>query len=201
MADRCERLQKTCCIALVGKDTKFRDCYTSVFKALEHSALAVSHKLNLMYIDSIDLEQSTETEDPVKFHEAWQKLCKADGVLVPGGFGIRGMQGKIQAISWARTKKIPFLGVCLGMQLAMIEFARNCLNLKDADSMEFELNAGVPVVIDMPEHNPGDLGGTMRLGIRRTVFKTENSILKKLYGDVPFIEERHRHRYEVWLSH
>lgn len=201
MADRCERLQKTCCIALVGKYTKFRDCYTSVFKALEHSALAVSHKLNLMYIDSIDLEQSTETEDPVKFHEAWQKLCKADGVLVPGGFGIRGMQGKIQAISWARTKKIPFLGVCLGMQLAMIEFARNCLNLKDADSMEFELNAGVPVVIDMPEHNPGDLGGTMRLGIRRTVFKTENSILKKLYGDVPFIEERHRHRYEVWLSH
>nr|XP_036876444.1 CTP synthase 2 isoform X2 [Manis javanica] len=197
MADRCERLQKTCCIALVGKDTKFRDCYTSVFKALEHSALAVSHKLNLVYIDSIDLEQSTETEDPVKFHEAWQKLCKADGVLVPGGFGIRGMQGKIQAISWARTKKIPFLGVCLGMQLAMIEFARNCLNLKDADSMEFELNAGVPVVIDMPEHNPGDLGGTMRLGIRRTVFKTENSILKKLYGDVPFIEERHRHRYEV----
>ncbi|XP_073083565.1 LOW QUALITY PROTEIN: CTP synthase 2 [Manis javanica] len=196
MADRCERLQKRVA-ALVGKDTKFRDCYTSVFKALEHSALAVSHKLNLMYIDSIDLEQSTETEDPVKFHEAWQKLCKADGVLVPGGFGIRGTQGKIQAISWARTKKIPFLGVCLGMQLAMIEFARNCLNLKDADSMEFELNAGVPVVIDMPEHNPGDLGGTMRLGIRRTVFKTENSILKKLYGDVPFIEERHRHRYEV----
>ncbi|XP_060148875.1 CTP synthase 2 isoform X3 [Globicephala melas] len=197
MADRYERLQKTCSIALVGKYTKLRDCYASVFKALEHSALAINHKLNLMYIDSIDLEQTTETEDPVKFHEAWQKLCKADGVLVPGGFGIRGTLGKLQAISWARSRKIPFLGVCLGMQLAVIEFARNCLNLKDADSTEFEPNAHVPVVIDMPEHNPGNLGGTMRLGIRRTVFKTENSILRKLYGDVPFIEERHRHRYEV----
>ncbi|KAB0345581.1 hypothetical protein FD754_022507, partial [Muntiacus muntjak] len=165
MADRYERLQKTCSIALVGKYTKLRDCYASVFKALEHSALAINHKLNLMYIDSIDLEQTTETEDPVKFHEAWQKLCKADGVLVPGGFGIRGTLGKLQAISWARSRKIPFLG--------------------KTD------------VIDMPEHNPGNLGGTMRLGIRRTVFKTENSILRKLYGDVPFIEERHRHRYEV----
>uniref|UniRef100_A0A452DPJ5 CTP synthase n=1 Tax=Capra hircus TaxID=9925 RepID=A0A452DPJ5_CAPHI len=176
MADRYERLQKTCSIALVGKYTKLRDCYASVFKALEHSALAINHKLNLMYIDSIDLEQTTEIEDPVKFHEAWQKLCKADGVLVPGGFGIRGTLGKLQAISWARSRKIPFL---------------------DADSTEFEPNAHVPVVIDMPEHNPGNLGGTMRLGIRRTVFKTENSILRKLYGDVPFIEERHRHRYEV----
>ncbi|XP_040147159.1 CTP synthase 2 isoform X1 [Ictidomys tridecemlineatus] len=257
MADRYERLQKTCSIALVGKYTKLRDCYASVFKALEHSALAINHKLNLMYIDSIDLEQITKVEDPVKFHEAWQKLCKADGILVPGGFGIRGTLGKLQAISWARTKKIPFLGVCLGMQLAVIEFARNCLDLKDANSTEFEPNALVPMalrwhlphlkahsrhsvtptpsdpflalgwlfsmtakdfdglkpvcppfltpgfpsktqcVIDMPEHNPGNLGGTMRLGLRRTVFKTENSILRKLYGNVPFIEERHRHRYEV----
>nr|XP_055232635.1 CTP synthase 2 isoform X4 [Gorilla gorilla gorilla] len=180
MADRYERLQKICSIALVGKYTKLRDCYASVFKALEHSALAINHKLNLMYIDSIDLEKITETEDPVKFHEAWQKLCKADGILVPGGFGIRGTLGKLQAISWARTKKIPFLGVCLGMQLAVIEFARNCLNLKDADSTEFRPNAPVPLVIDMPEHNPGNLGGTMRLGIRRTVFKTENSILSSI---------------------
>ncbi|XP_078218331.1 CTP synthase 2 isoform X2 [Callithrix jacchus] len=197
MAERYERLQKTCSIALVGKYTKLRDCYASVFKALEHSALAINHKLNLMYIDSIDLEAVTEAEDPVRYHEAWQKLCKADGILVPGGFGVRGTMGKLQAISWARTKKIPFLGVCLGMQLAVIEFARNCLNLKDADSTEFRPDAPVPLVIDMPEHNPGDLGGTMRLGLRRTVFKTENSVLRKLYGGVPFIEERHRHRYEV----
>ncbi|XP_062939573.1 CTP synthase 2 isoform X2 [Cynocephalus volans] len=197
MANRYERLQKTCSIALVGKYTKLRDCYVSVFKALEHSALAINHKLNLMYIDSIDLEHITETEDPVKFHEAWQKLCKADGILVPGGFGIRGTLGKLQAISWARTKNIPFLGICLGMHLAVIEFARNCLNLKDANSTEFDPNASAPVVIDTAEHSPGGLGGTMRLGMRRTVFKTENSILRKLYGDVPFIEERHRHRYEV----
>ncbi|XP_052026163.1 CTP synthase 2 [Apodemus sylvaticus] len=150
-----------------------------------------------LYIDSIDLEPVTKAEDPVKFHEAWQKLCLADGILVPGGFGIRGTLGKLQAISWARTKKIPFLGICLGMQLAVIEFARNCLNLKDANSTEFEPNTPVPLVIDMPEHSPGDLGGTMRLGLRRTVFTSENSILKKLYGDVPYIEERHRHRYEV----
>lgn len=197
MADRYERLQKICSIALVGKYTKLRDCYASVFKALEHSALAINHKLNLMYIDSLDLEPITKAEDPVKFHEAWQKLCLADGILVPGGFGIRGTLGKLQAISWARTKKIPFLGICLGMQLAVIEFARNCLGLKDANSTEFEPNTPVPLVIDMPEHNPGDLGGTMRLGLRRTVFTTENSILRKLYGDVPYIEERHRHRYEV----
>ncbi|XP_012370999.1 CTP synthase 2 isoform X1 [Octodon degus] len=197
MADRYERLQKICSIALVGKYTKLRDCYASVFKALEHSALAINHKLNLMYIDSIDLEQDAKAQDPVRFHEAWQKLCKADGVLVPGGFGLRGTLGKIQAISWARTRKIPFLGVCLGMQLAVIEFARSCLDMKDANSTEFEPDTPVPLVIDMPEHNPGDLGGTMRLGLRRTVFKTQNSILRKLYGDVPFIEERHRHRYEV----
>lgn len=197
MADRYDKLQKACTIALVGKYTKLRDCYSSVFKALEHSALAINHKLNLMYIDSLDLEQITKAEDPVKFHEAWKKLCKADGILVPGGFGTRGTLGKLQAISLARAKKIPFLGICLGMQLAVIEFARNCLNLKDADSTEFEPNASVPLVIDMPEHNPGQLEGTMRLGSRRTVFRTEDSILRKLYGNVPFIEERHRHRYEV----
>ncbi|XP_007668627.1 CTP synthase 2 isoform X2 [Ornithorhynchus anatinus] len=197
MADRYERLQKSCSIALVGKYTKLSDCYASVFKALEHSALAINHKLELMYIDSIDLEQSTEIQNPVKFHEAWQKLCKADGILVPGGFGFRGTEGKLQAISWARTKKKPFLGICLGMQLAVVEFARNCLGWKDADSTEFEPQTKHPVVIDMPEHNPGDMGGTMRLGKRRTLFKTEDSILRKLYGDVAGVEERHRHRYEV----
>ncbi|XP_051840407.1 CTP synthase 2 isoform X2 [Antechinus flavipes] len=197
MADRYERLQKTCSIALVGKYTKLSDCYASVFKALEHSALAINHKLDLMYIDSIDLEQSSEIENPVRFHEAWQKLCKADGILVPGGFGYRGTEGKLRAISWARTKKIPFLGICLGMQLAVVEFARNCLGWKDADSTEFVPNTSIPVVIDMPEHHPGEMGGTMRLGKRTTIFKTEDSILRKLYGDVDCVEERHRHRYEV----
>ncbi|KAM4796452.1 CTP synthase 2 [Rhinophrynus dorsalis] len=197
MADRYERLTQTCSIALVGKYTKLSDCYTSVFKALEHSALSINHKLNLMYIDSAELEPSTKSEDPVKYHKAWEKLCKADGILVPGGFGMRGTEGKLHAITWARERKIPFLGVCLGMQLAVVEFARNALMWKDANSTEFDSNTKKPVVIDMPEHHPGDMGGTMRLGKRKTVFKTNGSILKRLYGNLDFVEERHRHRYEV----
>ncbi|XP_056415203.1 CTP synthase 2 isoform X2 [Hyla sarda] len=197
MADRYERLRQTCSIALVGKYTKLSDCYTSVFKALEHSALAINHKLNLMYIDSAELEPLTKKEDPVKYHKAWEKLCKAQGIIVPGGFGSRGTEGKLQAITWARERKIPFLGVCLGMQMAVVEFARNCLNWKDANSTEFDPNTKNPVVIDMPEHNPGVMGGTMRLGKRKTVFTTNDSTLKKLYENVDFVEERHRHRYEV----
>uniref|UniRef100_A0A671KNX0 CTP synthase n=1 Tax=Sinocyclocheilus anshuiensis TaxID=1608454 RepID=A0A671KNX0_9TELE len=171
--------------------------YASVIKALEHSALAISHKLEVKYVDSADLEAGTLQEEPVKYHEAWQKLCSADGILVPGGFGVRGTEGKIQAISWARKQKKPFLGVCLGMQLAVCEFARNMLDWKDANSTEFDPETKYPVVIDMPEHNPGQMGGTMRLGKRRTIFKTKNSILRKLYGDVDYVEERHRHRFEV----
>uniref|UniRef100_A0A8C1T549 CTP synthase n=1 Tax=Cyprinus carpio TaxID=7962 RepID=A0A8C1T549_CYPCA len=197
MSDRSDRLLEQCSIALVGKYTKFSDSYASVIKALEHSALAISHKLEVKYIDSADLEAGMLQEDPVKYHEAWQKLCSADGILVPGGFGVRGTEGKIQAISWARKQKKPFLGVCLGMQLAVCEFARNMLDWKDANSTEFDPETKYPVVIDMPEHNPGQMGGTMRLGKRRTIFKTKNSILRKLYGDVDYVEERHRHRFEV----
>uniref|UniRef100_A0A672T2V3 CTP synthase n=1 Tax=Sinocyclocheilus grahami TaxID=75366 RepID=A0A672T2V3_SINGR len=149
------------------------------------------------YVDSADLEASALQEEPVRYHEAWQKLCSANGILVPGGFGVRGTEGKIQAISWARKQKKPFLGVCLGMQLAVCEFARNMLDWKDANSTEFDPETKHPVVIDMPEHNPGQMGGTMRLGKRRTIFKTQNSILRKLYGDVDYVEERHRHRFEV----
>uniref|UniRef100_A0A673LJR6 CTP synthase n=1 Tax=Sinocyclocheilus rhinocerous TaxID=307959 RepID=A0A673LJR6_9TELE len=197
MSDRSDRLLEQCSIALVGKYTKFSDSYASVIKALEHSALAISHKLEVKYVDSADLEAGTLQEEPVKYHEAWQKLCSADGILVPGGFGVRGTEGKIQAISWARKQKKPFLGVCLGMQLAVCEFARNMLDWKDANSTEFDAETKYPVVIDMPEHNPGQMGGTMRLGKRRTIFKTKNSILRKLYGDVDYVEERHRHRFEV----
>ncbi|OXB61872.1 hypothetical protein ASZ78_004578 [Callipepla squamata] len=197
MADRYDRLLETCSIALVGKYTKFSDSYASVIKALEHSALAINHKLDIKYIDSADLEPATLQEEPVRYHEAWQKLCSAHGVLVPGGFGVRGTEGKIQAISWARKQKKPFLGVCLGMQLAVVEFARSVLGWSDANSTEFDPNTTHPVVIDMPEHNPGQMGGTMRLGKRRTLFQTKNSVMRKLYGDHDFLEERHRHRFEV----
>ncbi|XP_056681209.1 CTP synthase 1 isoform X4 [Monodelphis domestica] len=197
MADRYDRLLETCSIALVGKYTKFSDSYASVIKALEHSALAINHKLEIKYIDSADLEPSTLQEEPVRYHEAWQKLCSANGVLVPGGFGVRGTEGKIQAISWARKQKKPFLGVCLGMQLAVVEFSRNVLGWQDANSTEFDPKTSHPVVIDMPEHNPGQMGGTMRLGKRRTLFQTKNSVMRKLYGDPDYLEERHRHRFEV----
>uniref|UniRef100_A0A8C7E5G7 CTP synthase n=1 Tax=Naja naja TaxID=35670 RepID=A0A8C7E5G7_NAJNA len=198
IADRYERMLKSCSVALVGKYTKLSDCYTSVFKALEHSAIAINHKLDLMYIDSADLEPAMESENPVKFHQAWQQLCKADCILVPGGFGHRGTEGKLQAISWARRKQKPFLGICLGMQLAVVEFARNSLNWQGIINYTkmFFLSFFLKV-IDMPEHNPGDMGGTMRLGKRKTIFKTEDSLLRKLYGNEAFVEERHRHRYEV----
>ncbi|XP_078094413.1 CTP synthase 1 isoform X2 [Mustelus asterias] len=197
MADRYDRTLENCSIALVGKYTKLSDSYASVIKALEHSALAINQKLEVKYIDSADLEPNRQQEEPVKYHEAWQNLCSANGVLVPGGFGFRGTEGKILAIAWARRQKKPFLGVCLGMQLAVVEFARNVLNWSDANSTEFNPNTSHPVVIDMPEHNPGEMGGTMRLGKRKTILKEKNSVLRRLYKNCDYVEERHRHRYEV----
>uniref|UniRef100_A0A9J7XXN3 CTP synthase n=2 Tax=Cyprinus carpio TaxID=7962 RepID=A0A9J7XXN3_CYPCA len=176
MSDRSDRLLEQTSIALVGKYTKLSDSYASVIKALEHSALAINYKLEVKYIDSADLEPAALQEEPVKYHEAWQKLCSADGVLVPGGFGVRGTEGKIQAINWARKRKKPFL---------------------DANSTEFDPETKHPVVIEMPEHNPGQMGGTMRLGKRRTLFKSTSSVLRKLYGDAEYVDERHRHRFEV----
>ncbi|CAL9705155.1 unnamed protein product [Knipowitschia caucasica] len=197
MSDRSDRLLECVSIALVGKYTKLSDSYTSVIKALEHSALAINHKLQVKYIDSADLELSTQTDDPVKYHEAWQHLCSAQGVLVPGGFGVRGTEGKMLAINWARKQNKPFLGVCLGMQLAVCEFARNVLGWEDANSTEFNPETKHPVVIDMPEHNSGQMGGTMRLGKRRTIFTSANGVMRKLYGNVEHVDERHRHRFEV----
>ncbi|XP_070767556.1 CTP synthase 1-like [Enoplosus armatus] len=198
MADRSDRLLEHVSIALVGKYTKLADSYTSVIKALEHSALAINHKLEVKYIDSVDLETTTLQDEPVKYHEAWQKLCSSHGVLVPGGFGVRGTEGKMLAINWARKQNKPLLGVCLGMQLAVCEFARNVLGWEDANSTEFNPESQYPVVIDMPEHNPGQMGGTMRLGKRRTIFNSnKSSVLRRLYGDVEYVDERHRHRFEV----
>ena len=105
------------------------------------------------------------------------------GLIIPGGFGTRGVEGKIAAAHWARTTGKPLLGVCLGLQCAVIEFARYVLLKKDAHTTEIDPNTTNPVVIDMPEHNTGELGGTMRLGKRQTIFKTKDSILRQLYGN------------------
>lgn len=184
-------------IALVGKYIKMEDAYMSVIKALKHSTLACMKKLVIKWVDSDNLEEGIRNENPVAYHEAWQALCSCDGILVPGGFGVRGSEGKIQAAKWARENKVPYLGICLGLQIAVIEFARNVLSWEGANSVELNPDTQHPVVIEMPEHNPGQLGGTMRLGKRKTIFKKESSITKKLYGNVDSVEERHRHRYEV----
>ncbi|KMU86859.1 CTP synthase [Coccidioides immitis H538.4] len=188
-------------VALVGKYTSLHDSYLSVIKSLEHSAMACGRKLNLVWVDASHLEKSTASESPELYHKAWHEVCTADGILVPGGFGTRGTEGMIAAANWARTKPKPYLGVCLGMQIAVIEYARNVCKLPNAGSVELG-GEGVddPVVIYMPEIDKVNLGGTMRLGLRPTIFQegTEWSKLRALYGvSNESIDERHRHRYEV----
>ncbi|KAJ1558884.1 CTP synthase 2 [Nowakowskiella sp. JEL0078] len=199
LADRHNKLQETVKIALVGKYTDLSDSYISVVKALEHSCLSCSRKLEIHWVEASNLEHSAKHEFPIKYHESWKSLCQASGIIVPGGFGTRGTEGMIQAVTWAREHKVPFLGICLGLQIAVIEFARNVCGMEDATSAEFDPEAKNPVVIFMPEIDPTTMGGTMRLGSRSTIFTKESkdSVTRKLYQDAPIINERHRHRYEV----
>ncbi|KAL6950066.1 CTP synthase ura7 [Hanseniaspora vineae] len=186
-------------IALVGKYTHLKDSYLSVIKALEHSSMKLSKKLQINWIESSDLE------DPVNNKEQWEILKKSHGVLVPGGFGSRGIEGMILAANYARTNKIPYLGVCLGLQVATIEFARNVLKIENGSSCEFDdtldpINDEKAIVVYMPEIDQKNLGGTMRLGLRPTIFidgLSDNSKIKKIYGDYSSVNERHRHRYEI----
>ena len=194
-----ERHFENVTIALVGKYTELHDSYLSVVKSLEHSAMRCGRKLNLVWVEAEALEPATNEASPAKFHKAWHDVCTADGILVPGGFGVRGTEGMIAAAKWARTTKTPYLGICLGMQIAVIEYARSVLGLKDANSVEIAASTPDPIVIFMPEGSKTHLGGTMRLGIRPTVFQhgSEWSKLRQLYGEAGEILERHRHRYEV----
>lgn len=179
-----EHVLQTVTIALVGKYTNLHDSYLSVIKSLEHAAMACSRKLNLVWIDASHLEPAANVTSPADFHKAWHTVCTAQGILVPGGFGSRGIEGMIAAASWARKKRTPYLGICLGMQIAVIEFARNVCNIPKAASVEFEETASDPVVIYMPEIDKTKLGGTMRLGLRPTIFQAGSdwSKLKALYG-------------------
>lgn len=196
LAERVDNVYKKVTIALVGKYTKLEDSYASLSKSLLHASLAVGYKLELKFIEACHLERQTKQDTPHLYYEAWQCLTNSNGVIVPGGFGSRGIEGKIRACQWSRENKKPFLGICLGLQCAVIEFARNVLNLADANSSEVT-SCEHELVIDMPEHHPGQMGGTMRLGKRTTLFKEGKSVIKQLYGNVSQIEERHRHRYEV----
>ncbi|KAL4705963.1 hypothetical protein ACJJTC_019318 [Scirpophaga incertulas] len=171
LAKRVDHLRKEVNIALVGKYTKLEDSYASVTKALQHASIASGCKLNLTYIEAVNLEKQTKINDPVGYHKAWQDLCKSDGVIVPGGFGQRGMEGKIEACQWCRETQKPMLGICLGLQAAVVEYARNVLGLRGANSTEVDPNCEDKLVIDMPEHHPGNMGGTMRLGKRKTTLE------------------------------
>ena len=173
-------------IALVGKYVALHDAYLSVVEALKHAGIACRTNVNIRWIDSEEV-----TPDNTE-----QYLHDVDGILVPGGFGQRGTDGMICAISYARTKKIPFLGLCLGMQLSIVEFARNVLELKDATSIEFDPDTKNPVIHLMPDQEGvEDLGGTLRLGAYPCKLK-KDTIVQKLYKTTE-ISERHRHRYEV----
>ena len=177
--------EETVNIAIVGKYVRLEDSYISVMESIRHAGFAnrVNTKIKLINSENI-------TRENVK-----EKLAGIQGIVVPGGFGTRGIEGKIETIKYARENNIPFLGICLGMQMAVVEFARNVLNLKDADSLEFNPNTENPVIHIM-ENQKGivNKGGTMRLGSYKCILK-ENTIAKKLYNQRE-IEERHRHRFE-----
>ncbi len=205
-------------IAIVGKYTDMSDAYFSVTKALMHASLSVGVKLDISWIEASDLEdpekvvmamkqsnsapstpreKSPLQEQQEKHERGWELLRKAHGILVPGGFGDRGVDGKVAAAQYARENKVPYLGICLGMQTAVIEFARNVIGWKDANSQEFNPKSEHQVVIFMPEIDKTTMGGTMRLGKRTTIFKTQDCQIFKLYGSRDRVDERHRHRYEV----
>ena len=173
-------------IALVGKYTALHDAYISVVEALKHGGIPNHTTVNIEWIDS-----ETVTQENVD-----ELLSGVDGILVPGGFGDRGIDGMLFAIQYARTKEIPYLGLCLGMQLSIVEYARNVVGYEDAHSIELDAGTLHPVIALMPDQNGvEDIGGTLRLGSYPCVLD-ESSLAYELYGEKT-IHERHRHRYEV----
>ncbi|XP_055388380.1 CTP synthase-like [Condylostylus longicornis] len=200
LADKADSASNPVRIGIVGKYTGFGDSYLSVVKALHHAAVEADLKLDIVWIESTDLEQQNTKTTPAMYREAVAKLESVDGVLCPGGFGDRGICGLEAAAEYCRTHSVPFFGICLGMQIAIIEFCRNVLGLEDANSEEFDPHSQHKVVVFMPEVNADIMGGTMRLGNRATIIRDKKSVAYKLYDQQPVIYERHRHRYEVNLD-
>jgi CTP synthase len=181
-------------IGMVGKYVELTESYKSLIEALRHAGIHTHTRVNIKYIDSEQIEK-----------DGVGCLKQLDAILVPGGFGKRGTEGKIAAIRYARENQIPYLGICLGMQLAVIEFARHVANIANANSTEFDIDTNSPVVALITEwldregrvekrSNASDLGGTMRLGSQRCPIKS-NTLASRIYGAE--VNERHRHRYEV----
>ena len=186
MVHTLKHLEKDVTVALVGKYTSLHDAYISVVEALKHGGLAHKSNVTIKWIPSEDLNEENADE----------LLHDVSGILVPGGFGDRGIDGKITAIRYAREHGIPFLGLCLGMQLAIVEFARHVCGFNDAHSIELDPQTTHPVIHLMPEQDGiEDIGGTLRLGSYPCVLDKDSKAYE-LYGEET-IHERHRHRYEV----
>lgn len=192
--ERSKKSDKTLTVGIVGKyfdtgDFVLSDAYLSVIEALKFSGAALGVKPKIEWVNAKDLEKSTDSE----------MLAKYDGIIVPGGFGETGIEGKIKAAQYAREHKIPYFGLCYGMHMLVIEYARNVLGLKDAHTVEINPATADPVVDVMPEQatliKEGKYGGTMRLGVYPAQLK-EGTIARDAYG-VASVEERHRHRYEI----
>jgi CTP synthase len=185
LVDRQREPYPTVRIALVGKYVELQDAYMSVREAVRHASLAAGVNAEIMWLHSAELEKG----------KGWDELKSADGIIVPGGFGSRGIEGKIAAARYARQNKIPYLGLCLGMQVMVIDFARYALGTEDANSTEFDRTTPHPVIDLMPDQKDiGDMGGTMRLGLYPC-----NLVPGTHAGDAyasPQVEERHRHRFE-----
>jgi CTP synthase len=179
---------------MVGKYVDLTESYKSLSEALSHAGIHTRTRVKIHYVDSEDIEQS-----------GTECLEGMDAILVPGGFGRRGIEGKILAARFARENRVPYLGICLGMQVAVIEYARHKAGLKDADSTEFNRDTPYPVIALIPEwvnqgglleqrNDDSDLGGTMRLGAQKSRLRRE-SLSRSVYG-TDIVNERHRHRYE-----
>ncbi len=173
-------------IALVGKYVELKDAYMSVREAVKHAALSEGVEAEILWVHSADLEKG----------KCWDLVQAADGIIVPGGFGTRGTEGKVMAAKYARENKVPYLGLCLGMQLMCVEFARNVLGHEDANSTEFDRSTSYPVIDLMIEQRAiTDMGGTMRLGLYPCVLQPGTKAAQAYDGD-QCVDERHRHRWE-----
>jgi CTP synthase len=191
LVDRCYHPKDDVKIAIVGKYVEYEDSYKSLKEALTHGAISQNLKLSVTWIEAEGLESKTPDD---KSYE--HQLEGFDGILVPGGFGKRGIEGMLNAIRYARENQVPYFGICLGMQTACIEFARNVCGLKDANSSEFDPASQHRIIYKLRELlGVEEMGGTMRLGAWTCVLQ-EDSLASRAYGGATEISERHRHRYE-----
>jgi len=185
--DKIDAANRRITIGITGKYTSVRDSYASIINALEHAGIALGCDINIKWIETTDMSDANASEH----------LADVDGIIVPGGFGTRGAEGKIACAKYARENNLPYLGLCFGFQMAVLEFARNVCGLKNANSTEIEPGCGEPAIDILPEQKKIEgLGGNMRLGGRDIQLKPK-TLVWKLFGETDSVRMRFRHRYEV----